>query len=128
MAGNGGCIRSRLCLELGTPPGRSFCSFLHFFSNFFPALFLFAYIRFFFNKRIKIKWFHLVCTVNSQVIYELKAGGVDERRLVGAKLEKLAEGESGMTISSLLSGLYLCLIEWLSYSGIISYCFSFPLE
>lgn len=31
-----------------------------------------------------------------QVIYELKAGGVDERRLVGAKLEKLAEGETGM--------------------------------
>ncbi|KAG6418079.1 hypothetical protein SASPL_120278 [Salvia splendens] len=29
-----------------------------------------------------------------QVIYELKAGGVDERRLVGAKLEKLAEGET----------------------------------
>ncbi|KAJ6850889.1 uncharacterized protein M6B38_262105 [Iris pallida] len=29
-----------------------------------------------------------------QVIYELKAGGVDKRRLVGAKLEKLAEGES----------------------------------
>ncbi|KAJ0704238.1 hypothetical protein HanPI659440_Chr14g0560451 [Helianthus annuus] len=29
------------------------------------------------------------------VIYELKAGGVDKRRLVGAKLEKLAEGESG---------------------------------
>lgn len=29
-----------------------------------------------------------------QVIYELKAGGVDERRLVGAKLEKLAEGEA----------------------------------
>ncbi|KAI3805254.1 hypothetical protein L1987_27463 [Smallanthus sonchifolius] len=29
-----------------------------------------------------------------QVIYELKAGGVDERRLFGAKLEKLAEGES----------------------------------
>lgn len=29
------------------------------------------------------------------MIYELKAGGVDERRLVGAKLEKLAEGESG---------------------------------
>jgi len=27
------------------------------------------------------------------VIYELKAGGVDERRLVGAKLEKLAEGD-----------------------------------
>jgi hypothetical protein len=36
--------------------------------------------------------------LNSQVIYELKAGGVDERRLVGAKLEKLAEGESGITI------------------------------
>jgi hypothetical protein len=30
-----------------------------------------------------------------QIIYELKAGGVDERRLVGAKLEKLAEGETG---------------------------------
>lgn len=30
-----------------------------------------------------------------QIIYELKPGGVDERRLVGAKLEKLAEGESG---------------------------------
>ncbi|KHN14190.1 hypothetical protein glysoja_028588 [Glycine soja] len=29
-----------------------------------------------------------------QVVYELKAGGVDERRLVGAKLEKLAEGET----------------------------------
>ncbi|XP_022959845.1 uncharacterized protein LOC111460785 [Cucurbita moschata] len=28
-----------------------------------------------------------------QVIYELKAGGIDQRRLVGAKLEKLAEGE-----------------------------------
>lgn len=28
------------------------------------------------------------------MIYELKGGGVDERRLVGAKLEKLAEGES----------------------------------
>ncbi|KAK6805181.1 hypothetical protein RDI58_002966 [Solanum bulbocastanum] len=31
-----------------------------------------------------------------QIIYELKPGGVDERRLVGAKLEKLAEGESGV--------------------------------
>nr|KJB23410.1 hypothetical protein B456_004G096900 [Gossypium raimondii] len=29
-----------------------------------------------------------------QVIYELKAGGIDQRRLVGVKLEKLAEGES----------------------------------
>ncbi|KAK6119072.1 hypothetical protein DH2020_047190 [Rehmannia glutinosa] len=33
-----------------------------------------------------------------QVIYELKAGGVDQRRLVGAKLEKLAEGESGLAV------------------------------
>nr|GEV59174.1 transducin/WD40 repeat-like superfamily protein [Tanacetum cinerariifolium] len=33
-----------------------------------------------------------------QVIYELKAGGVDERRLVGARLEKLAEGESGVKL------------------------------
>lgn len=30
-----------------------------------------------------------------QVIYELKAGGIDQRRLVGAKLEKLAEGDLG---------------------------------
>ncbi|CAA7408654.1 unnamed protein product [Spirodela intermedia] len=29
-----------------------------------------------------------------QVIYELKAGGVDQRRVLGEKLEKLAEGES----------------------------------
>lgn len=36
-----------------------------------------------------------------QVIYELKAGGIDERRLVGAKLEKLAEGESGRTTSKI---------------------------
>lgn len=33
------------------------------------------------------------------MIYELKAGGVDERRLVGAKLEKLAEGD-GMWCST----------------------------
>jgi hypothetical protein len=32
------------------------------------------------------------------VIDELKAGGVDERRLVGAKLEKLAEGETGLIL------------------------------
>lgn len=37
-----------------------------------------------------------------QVIYELKAGGVDERRLVGAKLEKLAEGETGQLAVSLM--------------------------
>lgn len=35
-----------------------------------------------------------------KVIYELKAGGVDERRLVGAKLEKLAEGETGQSTCS----------------------------
>ncbi|KAK1351316.1 hypothetical protein POM88_054448 [Heracleum sosnowskyi] len=34
-------------------------------------------------------------TVKFEVIYELKDGGVDERRLVGAKLEKLAEGHTG---------------------------------
>lgn len=32
------------------------------------------------------------------MIYELKAGGVDERRLVGAKLEKLAEGDTGTNL------------------------------
>ena len=32
------------------------------------------------------------------MIYELNAGGVDQRRLVGAKLEKLAEGESGTSM------------------------------
>lgn len=34
------------------------------------------------------------------MIYELKAGGVDERRLVGAKLEKLAEGDGTWRSSS----------------------------
>ncbi|MFS7909710.1 hypothetical protein Hanom_Chr06g00494291 [Helianthus anomalus] len=38
------------------------------------------------------------------VIYELKAGGVYERRLVGAKLEKLAEGESGAKLEKLAAG------------------------
>ncbi|PON72140.1 hypothetical protein TorRG33x02_252600 [Trema orientale] len=37
-----------------------------------------------------------------QVIYELKAGGVDERRLVSAKLEKLADGESSTKCKPLL--------------------------
>ena len=70
MACNRGCLRSRLCLELGTSPGKvSLHSFHFILSNPNPIQF-------------------------SQVIYELKAGGVDERRLVGAKLEKLAEGES----------------------------------
>jgi WD40 repeat protein len=41
------------------------------------------------NDRVSVwDWEH------RQVIYELKAGGVDERRLVGVKLEKLAEGET----------------------------------
>jgi hypothetical protein len=63
----------------------------------FFCLFIFGF--FFFKIRINITRLHfsLYC-LNSQVIYELKAGGVDERRLVGAKLEKLAEGESGITI------------------------------
>ncbi|CAL4962332.1 unnamed protein product [Urochloa decumbens] len=40
------------------------------------------------NDRVSVwDWEH------RQVIYELKAGGVDERRLVGAKLDKLAEGD-----------------------------------
>jgi len=43
------------------------------------------------------------------VIYELKAGGVDERRLVGAKLEKLAEGDgTGLSSSSRL----LLVVVW----------------
>uniref|UniRef100_A0A0E0JLV4 Uncharacterized protein n=1 Tax=Oryza punctata TaxID=4537 RepID=A0A0E0JLV4_ORYPU len=41
------------------------------------------------NDRVSVwDWEH------RQVIYELKAGGVDERRLVGVKLEKLAEGDT----------------------------------
>uniref|UniRef100_M4CZZ3 Uncharacterized protein n=1 Tax=Brassica campestris TaxID=3711 RepID=M4CZZ3_BRACM len=40
-----------------------------------------------------------------QVIYELKAGGVDERRLVGAKLEKLAEGDSAAESPSAVNHL-----------------------
>jgi len=43
------------------------------------------------------------------VIYELKAGGVDERRLVGAKLEKLAEGD-GTWLSS--SSRLLLVVVW----------------
>lgn len=30
-----------------------------------------------------------------QVVYEVNVKGVDERRLVGAQLQKLAEGEAG---------------------------------
>ncbi|GFP95047.1 hypothetical protein PHJA_001649100 [Phtheirospermum japonicum] len=45
-----------------------------------------------------------------QVIYELKGGGVDERRLVGAKLEKLAEGETesrGKPTEAIRGGRYV---------------------
>jgi hypothetical protein len=31
-----------------------------------------------------------------QVVYEVNVKGVDERRLVGVQLQKLAEGEAGM--------------------------------
>ena len=77
MACNRGCLRSRLCLELGTSPGK-------------VSLLL---------QKKNLHSFHFILSNPnpiqfSQVIYELKAGGVDERRLVGAKLEKLAEGES----------------------------------
>lgn len=43
------------------------------------------------------------------MIYELKAGGVDERRLVGAKLEKLAEGETGTTLRFNLNSTTECI-------------------
>lgn len=45
-----------------------------------------------------VRFYRYRYLLDSQVIYELKAGGVDERRLVGAKLEKLAEGESGTVV------------------------------
>lgn len=80
MACNRGCLRSRLCLELGTSPGK---------------------VSLLLQKKKNLHSIHFsLSNPNpnpiqfSQVIYELKAGGVDERRLVGAKLEKLAEGES----------------------------------
>lgn len=81
MACNRGCLRSRLRLELGASPGM-------------VSLLLQKKkkisIRFILLSQIQIQ----IQIQFSQVIYELKAGGVDERRLVGAKLEKLAEGES----------------------------------
>ncbi|KAF2309079.1 hypothetical protein GH714_000345 [Hevea brasiliensis] len=49
-----------------------------------------------------------------QVIYELKAGGVDERRLVGAKLEKLAEGES---VWSFFVNLLLGMVRGCCFGG-----------
>ena len=76
MACYRGCLRSRLCLELGTSPGK---------------------VSLLLQKKKNLHSFHFILSNPiqfSQVIYELKAGGVDERRLVGAKLEKLAEGES----------------------------------
>ena len=48
------------------------------------------------------------------MIYELKAGGVDERRLVGAKLEKLAEGETGITLFPQLK-LHYCFTKRTKY-------------
>ncbi|OEL28394.1 hypothetical protein BAE44_0010585 [Dichanthelium oligosanthes] len=55
------------------------------------------------NDRVSVwDWEH------RQVIYELKAGGVDERRLVGAKLEKLAEGDDskGKPTEAIRGGRY----------------------
>jgi len=70
-----------------------------------------------------------------QVVYELKAGGVDERRLVGAKLEKLAEGETGSILFKILSmniqscsvvllhrPVHLLLMEVLELSLVIRKC------
>lgn len=51
----------------------------------------------FWIEPLHCNWSGNMCV--SQVIYELKGGGVDERRVVGAKLEKLAEGESGSYIA-----------------------------
>lgn len=49
-----------------------------------------------------------------QVIYELKAGGIDQRRLVGAKLEKLAEGESGSIRWDLCLWLFcIWILTWM---------------
>ncbi|XP_057494115.1 probable serine/threonine-protein kinase PBL11 isoform X2 [Actinidia eriantha] len=50
-----------------------------------------------------------------QVIYELKAGSVDERRLVGAKLEKLADGELGET-RHFRTFLFLSIHMWICIS------------
>lgn len=81
MACNRGCLRSRLCLELGASPGK--------------VSLLLQKINKISIPFILLSQIHIQIQIQfSQVIYELKAGGVDERRLVGAKLEKLAEGES----------------------------------
>jgi hypothetical protein len=47
-----------------------------------------------------------------QVIYEVNVRGIDERRNVGAQLQKLAEGEAGMGISILL--IFLLSSSYLS--------------
>ena len=52
-----------------------------------------------------------------QVIYELKAGGVDERRLVGAKLEKLAEGESGREMPPKFELSFTFIVYFLLHYG-----------
>lgn len=40
-----------------------------------------------------------------QVVYEVNVKGVDERRLVGVQLQKLAEGEAGAAFYFMLSGM-----------------------
>lgn len=42
-----------------------------------------------------------------QVVYEVNVKGVDERRLVGVQLQKLAEGEAGA--DSLWHTVLLCI-------------------
>lgn len=43
-----------------------------------------------------------------QVVYEVNVKGVDERRLVGVQLQKLAEGEAGA--DSLWHTVFLCTL------------------
>lgn len=38
----------------------------------------------------------VIAGVDWQILYEIKAGGVDERRLAGAQLQKMVEGEPGI--------------------------------
>lgn len=53
------------------------------------------------------------------MIYEIKAGGVDHRRLVGAKLDKLAEGDSGMVknLKKILNFSGLGFFFWLFWNS-----------
>lgn len=48
-----------------------------------------------------------------QVVYEVNVKGVDERRLVGTQLQKLAEGEAGAASYFVLAprlGHFICSI------------------